>query len=114
MGADTCAFGLDERVVGAATVIELRGEVDIHAAQVLAPRVDELIARSATEVVVDLGAVTFLDCGGLRLLDRIQNRTARRGGTMWCVRGADPVMRVFRITGLESALSFHERLTPTI
>ncbi|TLS46514.1 STAS domain-containing protein [Streptomyces montanus] len=114
MGADAYAFGLDERVVGAATVIELRGEIDIQAAQVLAPRVDELIARTVTEVVVDLGAVTFLDCGGLRLLDRVQNRMAGRGGKMWLVRGADPVMRVFRITGLEAAFSFHDRLTPTI
>ncbi|MET9360095.1 STAS domain-containing protein [Streptomyces sp. NPDC006632] len=71
MRADTSGFGLWDRAVEAATVLELYGEIDIEARTALGPTVEKLIDREAPQVVVDLRPVTFLDPDGLRLLSAV-------------------------------------------
>ncbi|WP_438292666.1 STAS domain-containing protein [Streptomyces sp. HUAS TT7] len=114
MRADVSGFGLWDRAAETATVLELFGEIDIEARLVLGPAVERMIDREAPEVVVDLRPVTFMDAGGLRLLDEIQDDVAARGGTLRLVRGRRSVMRLFRLTGLDSAFTVLDRLPPPL
>ncbi|MDG4864474.1 STAS domain-containing protein [Streptomyces sp. T-3] len=114
MSTDELAYAMCEQVVGPATILELHGEIDIQAAVELAPKVTELIALRRPEVVVDLTAVTFLDPGGLRLLAGVRTRVAERGGTLWVVRGAAPVMKVIRLARLETAFAFLDGRPPAL
>lgn len=114
MCADVSGFGLWDRAVEATTVLELFGEIDIEAQLVLGPAVQRIIDRKAPEVVVDLRPVTFMDAGGLRLLGEVQDGVAARGGTLRLVRGTRGVMRLFRLTGLDSAFVVLDRLPPTL
>ncbi|GGU24022.1 STAS domain-containing protein [Streptomyces violascens] len=114
MRADVSGFGLWDREVEATTVLELFGEIDIEARLVLGPAVERMIDREAPEVVVDLRPVTFLDAGGLGLLDEVQDGVTARGGTLRLVRGRRGVMRLFRLTGLDSAFTVLDRLPPPL
>jgi anti-sigma B factor antagonist len=110
MGTDGSGFDMREHITrtGAETtvVIELHGEIDILASLTLTPRTDPLVAEQPRDVVVDLRAVTFLDGGGLRLLDRIQDGAVARGGRLRIVRGTARVMRVFRLACAERDFTF--------
>lgn len=112
MRAGTSGFGLWDRAVEAATVLDLYGEIDIEARTALGPTVEKLIDREAPQVVVDLRPVTFLDPGGLRLLSAVQDGVTARGGTLRVVRGAPGVMRLFHFAGLEFAFVLRDRLPP--
>ncbi|MGW2816707.1 STAS domain-containing protein [Streptomyces sp. NPDC001415] len=114
MRADVSGFGLWDRAVEATTVLELFGEIDIEAQLVLGPAVEKIVDRDAPEVVIDLRPVTFMDAGGLRLLDGVRNSVDARGGTLRLVRGTHGVMRLFRLTGLESAFVVLDRLPPPL
>ncbi|MFG2530119.1 STAS domain-containing protein [Streptomyces sp. NPDC048516] len=87
---------------GGTTVLELRGELDILAVSVLSDRLDEITGTQGTDLVVDVRAVTFIDCAGLSLLSRARYRTRQRGGRLRLtgVCGGGSVARLLRMTGL--------------
>ncbi|MFP3988909.1 STAS domain-containing protein [Streptomyces sp. E11-3] len=95
-----------ERILGEAAVLELHGEIDFLATAELTPRIEALTAHQAADLIVDLTRVSFMDAGGLRLLVRVRDHVACRGGELRVVRGAPRVMRLFRITGLEYTFAF--------
>jgi len=90
------------RAAGGTTVLELRGELDILAVSVLSDRLDEITGTQGADLVVDVRAVTFIDCAGLSLLSRARFRTRQRGGRMRLagVSGGGSVARLLRMTGL--------------
>ncbi|RLV01282.1 sulfate transporter [Streptomyces griseocarneus] len=108
MGADVPAFAMRERVAYGAIIIELHGELDILADQVLCPRVDALTERFRVDVLIDLRRVTFLDASGIRLLLRARQRVLARGGRLRLVRGTPRVTKVLRLAGVESAFTILE------
>lgn len=89
------------RAAGTATVLELRGELDIFAVAVLSDRLDDL-AGGRPDLLLDLRAVTFIDCAGVSLLVRAQERTRERGGRLRLagVAAGGGVARLLRMTGL--------------
>ncbi|MEU5422887.1 anti-sigma factor antagonist [Streptomyces sp. NPDC020799] len=105
MGADEPVFAMRERVAYGAIIIELHGEIDILAEQVLGPRMDALTERFRADVVIDLRRVTFLDASGLRLLLRARRRMLERGGRLRLVRGVPRVVRVLRLAGVEGVFA---------
>ncbi|MFG2831380.1 STAS domain-containing protein [Streptomyces sp. NPDC048434] len=90
------------RAAGGTTVLELRGELDILAVSVLSDQLDEITGTQGTDLVVDVRAVTFIDCAGLSLLSRARYRTRQRGGRLRLtgVSGGGSVARLLRMTGL--------------
>ncbi|MBQ0988208.1 STAS domain-containing protein [Streptomyces sp. F63] len=94
------ADGLRVRRIDGTTVAELRGEVDLLTAPALSVRLDALTSSPAPDLVVDLRAVTFLDCRGLALLCRARNRALSRGGRLRLVASDGHILRVMRLTRL--------------
>ncbi|WP_327191403.1 STAS domain-containing protein [Streptomyces xinghaiensis] len=94
------ADGLRIRGTDGVVVAELRGEIDILTAPALSVRLDALTASAAPDLVVDLRAVTFLDCRGLAMLCRARNRVLSRGGRLRLVAGDGHILRVMRLTRL--------------
>ncbi len=113
MGVHELAFAMRERVVGGAVVMELAGELDILAEQVLGPRVEALAGRCRGDLVVDLRAVTFLDASGVRLLLRARSRAARTGARLRVVRGGPMVTKVIRMSGVEPAFHWLDEFPPS-
>ncbi|GGS43076.1 hypothetical protein GCM10010259_01770 [Streptomyces daghestanicus] len=86
------------------TVLRFHGEIDLAAADEIAPLLDRATARPGARVVLDLSGITFLDASGLRLLTRARNRVLDEGGELHLVCSHPLTLRVLRITGLARLL----------
>lgn len=88
---------------GGVAVVAARGEIDISTADALRARLVAALSRHE-HVAVDLGEVTFIDCGGLRALTgahRIAERTGRR---LTLRSPSRPVVRLLSLTRLDREL----------
>ena len=87
-----------------ATVVEVAGELDLHAAPGLRAELARATETSAPRVAVDLTGVTFIDSTGVGVLvGALKRARAAQGELTFCGAGAR-VKRVFEITGLIGAL----------
>ena len=101
---------------GQITVVEVAGELDLHAAPGLRAELARATERSgerstersgATEsprVLVDLSGVTFIDSTGVGVLVGALKRAREAGGQLNFCGAQKRVKRVFEITGLIGAL----------
>ncbi|MEU6148186.1 STAS domain-containing protein [Streptomyces sp. NPDC047081] len=99
-----------ERTVGDATVVELRGEIDILTESALSVRIDALTAGTCPDLVLDLRPVTFIDCSGLRLLCRAHNRVQGRQGRLRLIADRDRLMRILQPARLAGVFEIHPDL----
>lgn len=82
-------------------VIHLAGELDLATAPQLTSAAAEVLGGGAREVVVDLGALEFMDSSGLRVLLEVANQVDKVR-----VRNASATARrVIESTGVEAVLS---------
>jgi anti-anti-sigma factor len=66
--------GLDSSPYAGAVVVELVGEVDLATADAARAELSRVISKAPRDqIVVDLAAVTFMDCGGLSVLVGARN-----------------------------------------
>ncbi|MBI4943205.1 MAG: STAS domain-containing protein [Actinobacteria bacterium] len=90
---------------GERSLVRASGDVDLATATEL----DGALQAAATEdqparhLVVDLGAVTFLDCAGLRPLVAARRRLTDR---FWLVNPPPQVRRLLSLTGLTDTFSY--------
>ncbi|MCX4238111.1 STAS domain-containing protein [Streptomyces ortus] len=81
-------------------VVEVLGEIDMATAGALEEHLDALTSDGVPRIVVDLRAVEFFDCSGLRVLCRAERRARERGGTLRLVCDQPRVHRLLRACGL--------------
>jgi len=86
------------------TVLEFRGEIDIAAAVELLPHLDRITGQPDARLVIDLSAVEFFDCSGLRLLYRARSRVLDHNGRLLLVCTHPLTLRIIRVTGLARLL----------
>lgn len=97
-------FSIDENAQGDAVELGLSGDLDMSATFALEPVLDRVLAEHPGELVLDLGAVPFVDSSGLGLLIATHERAARAGVDMAITGAAPEIQRVFRIAGLDGVL----------
>ncbi len=87
--------------------LALRGELDMaHAAQ-LEGAVRELCAEGAREIVVDLGAIAFIDSSGLRaLLGAMSFCREHECAYLLAPTLPQPVRRLFEVAGVDNRFAF--------
>ncbi|MDT0386641.1 STAS domain-containing protein [Streptomyces dubilierae] len=96
-----------------ARVVTVRGEMDLLTAPALRDRLDLLTAGPCPDLVLDLRAVSFIDCTGLGVLCRARNRVLARRGRLRLVGGGAFLRRLFRYTGVAGAFEVLPGLPPT-
>ncbi|WP_330340208.1 STAS domain-containing protein [Streptomyces sp. NBC_00557] len=99
-----------ERAANGTTVVELRGEIDILTAPSLGARLDGLTAVVLPDLVVDLRAVSFIDCAGLGVLCRARNRVMERHGRLRVVTDSNQFLRILRGAGLDGVFEIYDHL----
>lgn len=99
-----------ERSVGGTTLVELRGEIDILTAPSLGVRLDDLTAVVLPDLVVDLRAVSFIDCAGLGVLCRARNRVMERHGRLRLLTDSNQFLRILRGAGLDGVFEVYDHL----
>jgi anti-sigma B factor antagonist len=88
---------LDERT----QLIEISGELHVSTAPELARGLDAALVGGATNVVLDLDAVGFIDSTGLSVLLNSLRGVDRRHGRMVLVVSNPTVLRLFEVTRLD-------------
>ncbi|WP_189959159.1 STAS domain-containing protein [Streptomyces alanosinicus] len=89
-----------EHVAGGATVVSLRGEIDVLTAPALAERLDALTVSPRPDLVLDLRSIAFIDCAGLGVLCRARNRVLARRGRLRLISDNGCLVRLLRVAGL--------------
>ncbi|WJV47216.1 STAS domain-containing protein [Streptomyces flavofungini] len=64
------------------TLVVLCGEIDIHTAPGIIEFLDGLTHTHDIDLLIDLRPVDFMDCGGVRLLNRARARSRSRHGRL--------------------------------
>jgi anti-sigma B factor antagonist len=84
--------------------LALSGDFDAFAADTFDRSIDVLLAAGHRGVVVDLGAITFLDSSAIRSLLRAKNAVTQVDGCFSVDRVPSPADRVLEIAGLSTYL----------
>lgn len=101
-------FKMDTRTVERELpIIELEGEVDVYTAPQLKQQMISLLESGATELVVDLTKVDYLDSTALGVLIGGLKRMRERDGNMVLVCPSPRIRRVFEITGLDKIFDIY-------
>ena len=92
---------------GVQTVLEVRGEVDVHSAIQLTDRLCQIIGSGQQSVVVDLSWLSFIDSTGLGALVAARNQAQLAGAGLRLVCPAERTLKLFRITGLDAVFDIY-------
>jgi anti-sigma B factor antagonist len=101
-------LSLATRSVSDHAVLEIGGEIDVYTAPRLRERLIEMVGAGERQVVVDLGRVEFLDSTGLGVLVGAHRRLRASSGSLTLVCPHERLLKIFRITGLDSVFEIHE------
>ena len=87
-------------------VVSLPSEIDISNANHVGQCLTSVLRPGVSAVIADMTGTTFCDCRGVWALLRADTRAALSGAQLRVVEGRAPVMRVFRVLGLDRCLEF--------
>jgi anti-sigma B factor antagonist len=93
-----------------AYVVTLTGELDVATAPALRDELERVSAEGATEALVDLLAVSFVDSVALGILVDASKRMKAQGGALRIVCDDRRIARIVEITGLDRVLRIHTTL----
>ena len=104
MATEPEAFAISVRRQGARIEVALRGELDAYSAPQLRAGIADLGEVAGRHVVLDLGAVGFVDSAGLAAIVAALRAVRDADGAV-SVRGMSPQLhKLFEITGLSRLL----------
>lgn len=88
-------------------IVEVGGEVDVFTAPKLRDLLASLTEEGQTRLIVDLQQVQFLDSTGLGVLVGSLKRIRNRGGSLELVCSQPRLLKIFKITGLDTVFTIH-------
>jgi anti-anti-sigma factor len=97
-------FDVEVRPDGDRAFVIPRGELDMASTSQVTDSIDALVADGLRQIVLDLRQLTFMDSAGVRMVVE-QTRSPDRDVSL--IDGADPVARLFDLTGLRPHLRFY-------
>jgi anti-sigma B factor antagonist len=86
--------------------LTLLGEFDLAGAQAYEAEIARIEAGGATQVVIDMSALEFMDSTGLRLLLETDMRSREDSGRVRYVRPKGEVARLLELTRVDERLDF--------
>ena len=90
--------------------VVVRGEIDMQTAAQLEGVLNDVIAKGARLVTLDLEQVDFLDSSGLRVILGASNKLADQEGQLLLEGASSAVERVLELTGVIERLRQTRRL----
>ncbi len=85
-----------------ATLVAVRGELDLLNATLLTAELDAILSADAQPIAIDLTEITFIDSAGIHVLVNARQRASRHLAVI-CGRG--PVARALELLGLSEMLN---------
>lgn len=99
---------IETRTGGALPVVDMTGEIDVYQAPRLRERLEALLDSGESRLVLNLGAVSYIDSTGLGTLVAVRKRALSSGGEVRLLCPNPSIRRVFEITGLLSVFPIFE------
>ncbi|HEX6528120.1 MAG TPA: STAS domain-containing protein [Streptosporangiaceae bacterium] len=90
------------------TVVRVGGEIDLCLADPLQEGLLRIMRAHSTRLLLDLSAVSFMDCAGLQALGLTGRRAELRGGSMHLIAVSRAVRRIIDLTGQRNAFPVHD------
>lgn len=105
-------FSVTVDVRDKAVIISVAGEVDVATAPGLRSALDDVALSSGTpkNLVIDMTAVSFLDSTALGVLVSALRKSEEHGVRFGVVLSHPHVIKVFRVTNLDSLMTVHPTL----
>jgi anti-sigma B factor antagonist len=88
-------------------LVSLDGSVDAASAPQVKEAIEPFLAGHGVIVVLDLGALSFIDSAGLGVLIGAQRRLRERDSELRLTRVPSHVQKLLHITALDQALPIH-------
>jgi anti-sigma B factor antagonist len=107
-------LSLRTSVVEGVSVIGVSGDVDVSSSPALRDRLTDVLDSGGGTVVVDLSDVTFLDSTGLGTLVGAFKHAEERGGSLPIVCPHERILKLFRITGLDTVFTIHDAVPAAV
>jgi anti-sigma B factor antagonist len=82
-------------------VVSVTGEVDVYTSPTLKLHLAKAVEDGCGRLAVSLDGVGFIDSSGLGVLVGALRRAKERGGDLVIVCSREPIIKIFRITGLD-------------
>lgn len=95
--------------LGSAIIVRLRGELD----RLTAPYLDRVLAearRSGKDVIVGLSGLTYLDMGGVKLLEAAAQQSRDQGRGFVLAESPPPVRRILEVFGFHQVVPMLESI----
>jgi anti-anti-sigma factor len=89
---------------GSCTVVGIAGEIDVCVADRLQELLLQITRAHSPLLLLDLSAVSFMDCAGLRALVLAMRHAERCGWSMHLIATSAMVRKIITLTGAEDAL----------
>ncbi len=90
---------------GAPPVVEICGEIDIQSAPQLREELLRVMRRHGSQLALDLGGVTFIDCAGVNALLATRRRARLEDGWVRVIRASPRARRTISLLGLQEAFA---------
>ncbi len=101
-------FSIQEEPEDDRCTLVLRGELDLASAPALEAATTRLCGEGASEIVVDLRGLSFIDSTGLRTILSCMSLCEEHLCNLWLVPGQRAIQRLFELAGLLERLPFRE------
>jgi anti-anti-sigma factor len=101
-------FSIQENAEGDRYTLILGGELDLASAPTLDAAAARLCANGASEIVFDLGGLSFIDSTGLRTILSSMSLCEEHLCDFWLIPGQRAIQRLFELAGLLGRLPFRE------
>lgn len=96
------------------SVLQVGGEIDVATAPRLREQLIKLVNDQRFMIVVDLGAVDFIDSTGLGVLIGALKRVRTHDGALVLVCTEPRIVKVFEITGLNQVFQIYPSLDDAV
>ena len=96
------------------SVLRVGGEIDVATAPRLREQLIKLVNDQRFMIVVDLGAVDFIDSTGLGVLIGALKRVRTHDGALVLVCTEPRIVKVFEITGLNQVFQIYPSLDAAV
>jgi anti-anti-sigma factor len=98
-------FRIDVRSQNHATVVAVRGELDLASSPALEEELERVADLDSSLVVIDLRELEFMDSTGLSVLLKAHQRAEEAGHRFGVVNGPQQVQRLLSLTGVAERLT---------
>ncbi len=100
---------IDERKSGDVTVLDVAGKILLGEGDVqLKRKIDELIERKETKLLLNLANVPYMDSGGLGEIVRSYTTVKRAGGELKLLNATKRISDLLTITKLITVFEIHD------